>query len=74
MLESTFSKVLPVPVFVWSWFGQAFTGHHAVLTRLIKVHDAREGQLQKLQVSTNAHCSMQLISGNDHRKLIQYRY
>ncbi|CBJ30787.1 hypothetical protein Esi_0215_0030 [Ectocarpus siliculosus] len=29
--------------------GKAFTGHHALLTRLIKVHDAREGQLQKLQ-------------------------
>ncbi|CAB1117475.1 unnamed protein product [Ectocarpus sp. CCAP 1310/34] len=43
--------------------GKAFTGHHALLTRLIKVHDAREGQLQKLQVGTNERCCMLLISG-----------
>ncbi|CAM9185901.1 unnamed protein product [Ectocarpus fasciculatus] len=43
--------------------GKAFTGHHALLTRLIKVHDAREGQLQKLQAQLAG------LTGESNRKM-----
>lgn len=38
---------------------QAFAGHHEILTRLIRIHDGREGKLRKLQVqqTQNSHAT-----------------
>lgn len=37
-------------------FSQAFAGHHTLLTRLIRTHDAREVELQTLQVRKGTWC------------------
>ena len=45
---------------------KAFGGHHTILTRLIRTHDGREGELRKLQVSLLAHTTT--TSLNDARR------